>query len=212
MGPGPPSTRKSTNAEMYTAGMAKRTGRRPGTSTAKDDILAAARDLFAVDGYDKASIRAIAERAGVDVALVSYYYGSKRGLFVAAMAIPIDPSVEVLKAVQGPRDGIGDRLIHTFVGIWEGEQTGPAFQTMLRSIAAEPVVAKTFGEFASDAMLPMLAESAGVSVETGRVVVGTVFGLAFMRYVVGAPTFVALTAEQVVAQYGPALQRLIDAD
>lgn len=47
-------------------------------------ILGAARALFAETGFERATIRAVAARAGVDPALVMQYYGSKEGLFAAA--------------------------------------------------------------------------------------------------------------------------------
>ncbi|MFP4635273.1 MAG: helix-turn-helix domain-containing protein, partial [Nitriliruptoraceae bacterium] len=53
-------------------------------------MLSAARRRFARDGYDGASIRAIAAEAGVDPALVHHYFGPKRELFRAAAAFPLD--------------------------------------------------------------------------------------------------------------------------
>lgn len=64
-------------------------GRRPGTSSARDDILAAARVLFAERGYDGASTRAIASAAAVDPALINHYFGGKEGLFQAVMELPV---------------------------------------------------------------------------------------------------------------------------
>jgi AcrR family transcriptional regulator len=55
--------------------------RRRRTETA---ILDAARELFAGQGFERATIRAVAARAGVDPALVMQYFGSKEGLFAAA--------------------------------------------------------------------------------------------------------------------------------
>ena len=46
-------------------------------------ILDAAEELFAIHGYDGVTLRQIADKAGVDVALVSYHYGKKRDLFEA---------------------------------------------------------------------------------------------------------------------------------
>src|SRR5215207_3013663 len=48
----------------------KRSGRRPGPTTTRDAIAAAARRQFAELGYDRATIRGIAGEAGVDGALV----------------------------------------------------------------------------------------------------------------------------------------------
>lgn len=46
-----------------------------------DALLAAALECFVEQGFDKASLRGIAKAAGVDVALISYRYGSKLGLW-----------------------------------------------------------------------------------------------------------------------------------
>ena len=75
----------------------KRPGRPPGTSDTRERILTNARELFARNGIDKTSIRAVAAAAGVDSALVHHYFGTKRQLFAAAIHIPIDPM-----AVLGP--------------------------------------------------------------------------------------------------------------
>lgn len=51
----------------------------------KDRILDAAEALFAKHGFDGVSMRMVAERAEVDLALASYHFGSKRGLFDAIL-------------------------------------------------------------------------------------------------------------------------------
>jgi AcrR family transcriptional regulator len=50
-----------------------------------DSLFEAAVACFAEQGFDKASLRTIAVRAGVDVALISYRYGSKLGLWAAVV-------------------------------------------------------------------------------------------------------------------------------
>jgi AcrR family transcriptional regulator len=47
-------------------------------------ILAAAQAEFGEHGFDRTTVRAIAERAGVDPALVMQHYGSKADLFAIA--------------------------------------------------------------------------------------------------------------------------------
>jgi AcrR family transcriptional regulator len=53
-------------------------------------ILDAARTRFAADGYEKATIRAIAAEAGIDASMVMRYYGDKAGLFRAAAFADVD--------------------------------------------------------------------------------------------------------------------------
>ncbi|CAM3323917.1 TetR family transcriptional regulator [Tsukamurella hominis] len=189
------------------------TGRRAGVSTAKADILEAARELFAEVGYDRATIRAIAARAGVDVALVSYYYGNKKGLFRGVMSMPVDPEEIFTAALDGPREGVGERLVRAALTVWEGQETSDAFRALLRAaVNADEGAANTFGEFLSSVMIPTLTRHSGIGIETARVVASTMFGLAFMRYLIAAPLFVEPSADELVATYGPAIQRIVDGD
>ncbi|RFZ81443.1 TetR/AcrR family transcriptional regulator [Mucilaginibacter terrenus] len=49
----------------------------------KDHILDAAERVFAESGYDGASTRVISKEAGVNMAMLNYYFGSKEGVFLA---------------------------------------------------------------------------------------------------------------------------------
>jgi AcrR family transcriptional regulator len=61
---------------------------------ARDRILEAAQRVFANFGFDGASMRQIAEAAGVPVALVSYHFGSKDGLYRAVFYRRVPAIVE----------------------------------------------------------------------------------------------------------------------
>ena len=50
------------------------------SDTSKEKILRAAEELFAEMGFDKTSTASIAKRAGVNSALIFYYFGSKENL------------------------------------------------------------------------------------------------------------------------------------
>ena len=54
-----------------------------GSARTRDLILDAAEDLFSKHGFYGVTIREVAREAGVDTALVHYYFGAKRGLFDA---------------------------------------------------------------------------------------------------------------------------------
>lgn len=98
---------------------ARRPGRSPGVTGNREAILAAARTLFARHGYGGATIRGIAREAGVDPALVMHYYGSKDGIFAAAIQDAIQPE-EILAKVFGPgRTGMSHRLLSALLGRWD---------------------------------------------------------------------------------------------
>ncbi len=51
----------------------------------KDLILTTAENLFSLHGYDGTSTRSIAMEAGVNLAMLNYYFGSKEGLYKAVL-------------------------------------------------------------------------------------------------------------------------------
>lgn len=69
-------------------------------------ILTAAQELFAERGYERATVRDIATRAGVNQALLFRYFGNKDELFRAAIA---DQGRRRLE--EGPVDGLLSRLL-----------------------------------------------------------------------------------------------------
>jgi AcrR family transcriptional regulator len=75
---------------------------RPGTHARGEDtrrrILDAALEVFAAEGYEGASTRFLAERAGVNLPAIQYYFGSKEGLYRAV----IDSIIEHTEAEMAP--------------------------------------------------------------------------------------------------------------
>lgn len=79
----------------------KPAGRPQGSQNAavRERLQAAARALFAQHGYYAVSTRAVAEAAGVNPAMIHYYFGSKQGLYEAMIADTFGPMFEALKNV-----------------------------------------------------------------------------------------------------------------
>ncbi|HEX2288832.1 MAG TPA: helix-turn-helix domain-containing protein, partial [Pseudonocardiaceae bacterium] len=99
--------------------MVRRSGRRPGNQDTRQSILDAARAMFAERGFDGASIRAIATEAKVDPALVHHYFGTKDKLFLESMNMPLNPAELVPKALSGPREEVGERLVRLVLSVWD---------------------------------------------------------------------------------------------
>src|SRR5256712_12672123 len=101
-----------------------RTGRRPGPGGTREKILAAARSRFGQEGYDGTTIRGIAAGAGVDPAMVPHYFGSKEGVFLAAVEFPVDPAVFIPRLLEPGLDGLGERLVSFFLETWDSPAGG----------------------------------------------------------------------------------------
>ena len=112
----------------------QRSGRRPGDTSTRQAILDAAVSLFAERGYDRATLREITARAGVDPALVSHFFGNKEGLFDEAIlqaSAAAEPLVESVTNRSG--DGIGLRVAHAYLALWETEPTASTLRALLRA-------------------------------------------------------------------------------
>jgi AcrR family transcriptional regulator len=196
--------------------MARRTGRRPGNPDTREAILTAAREAFAERGYDAASIRAIATRAGVDPALVHHYFGTKEQLFLAAMRLPISP-VEVLRVIgEGDRDGVGERLVRAFLGVWDSP-AGVAGAALLRSGMSSEWGARMLREFVTRQILRRVLRMLEMEHEPHanlRVALAgsQLVGLAMTRYIVKLEPIASTPRETLVTAIGPTLQRYLTGD
>lgn len=56
------------------------------TTSTKEQLLRVGQELFSARPYDSVSTREIAEAAQVNIAAIQYHFGSKAGLFVAAVS------------------------------------------------------------------------------------------------------------------------------
>src|SRR5690349_15193052 len=92
--------------------------RRPASET-KAAILAAARERFGADGYERATIRAIAADAAIDPAMVMRYYGNKEKLFAAAAEF----DVRLPDLSDVPREQAGEVLVRHLIERWEEDDT-----------------------------------------------------------------------------------------
>ncbi|WP_342569969.1 TetR/AcrR family transcriptional regulator [Paenibacillus sp. FSL R5-0749] len=77
---------------------------RKGSSDKRAKIIAAARDLFLSDGFERSSVDAIAAKAGVSKRTVYDYYGDKQNLLLTVVE---DSSSAVLDMIE---QGISDHL------------------------------------------------------------------------------------------------------
>jgi AcrR family transcriptional regulator len=196
--------------------MARRTGRRPGKQDTREVILAAAREVFAERGYDGASIRAIATGAGVDPALVHHYFGTKEQLFTATVQAPIDPAELIPKIVAGGTvDTLGQRLVETFLSVWEHPVSGPAFEALLRGAMANRISARLMREFFAVQVLRRALRNLGTIIDPAEIplranlVASQLFGLATIRYVLKFEPLASTARETVIAAVAPNLQRYL---
>ncbi|MET0191001.1 MAG: TetR family transcriptional regulator [Pseudonocardia sediminis] len=126
----------TANAPGSTTGSTAR-----GAEETRRALLTAAEELFTSAGYDRTSVRAIAERAGVNQALLFRYFGNKEALFAQVVAAQ---GLDVLHG--GPPSELLERTLRSILlrsadgpGGATGE-SGGLFDSALRSAGSSEAV------------------------------------------------------------------------
>lgn len=197
-----------------------RGGRRKGTSTTRDEILQAAVELFAERGYEKASLRAITSRAGVDVSLVRHFFGDKAGLFDAAVLKQAQIGFALEEVLKGDPPALSQRIAEAYLDLWEQEPSASTVRAIFRSAVESdklrerlPNVAMGFLETTTLTTLI----SGENSPKDGRhqaeiqlqLLGAHLLGTGIARYIVKIPPISELSREEMVADLVPLIERYI---
>lgn len=180
-------------------------GRRPRGSGTRESILAAAKTRFAEMGYPRTTLRAVALDAGVDVRLVTHYFGSKQSLFAHCVELPFDPET-AFEAILAPGlEGIGERVARFVFGVLETEAGRQTITGLLRAAASEEEAAETIRHLLVERMLGPLATRLGTDQPElrGALMGSQVAGISIARYVVQLPPLVDAPVEQLIGALAP---------
>jgi AcrR family transcriptional regulator len=189
-----------------------RTGRRPGNQDTREAILTAARAAFADRGYDGASIRQIATSAGVDPALVHHYFGAKDQLFLATMEAPINPAEFLPKIFEPGLDGVGERLVRTFIGVWDSP-AGTTVAALVRSAMQHEWSARMLREFLVTQILRRATRTLNLdpaeAPKRASLVASQMIGLAMLRYILKLEPLASMPEDEIVRTVAPTIQRYL---
>ncbi|MDQ3576784.1 MAG: TetR family transcriptional regulator [Actinomycetota bacterium] len=181
-------------------------GRRPGPTRTRAHILAAARTQFGAHGYGGATIRAIAAEAGVNPALIHHFFGAKEQVFVAAMNLPVDPSVMIATVLAGPRSSVGERLVRLFLTLWSAPEPSKAFLGVVRSVSTDDQAATMLRQFIETAVLSRLAAALDVPKLRATAAAAQLVGLAMVRYIVRVEPLASASDDDIVGLVAPVIQ------
>jgi AcrR family transcriptional regulator len=188
----------------------KRRGRRPAGEDTRTALLDAARVEFTERGFEGATVRVIAQRAGVDPAMVNHWFGGKDKLFLASLEIPFDPDVVIPALLDGAVDELAVRLVRTFLTVWDATGGGPLV-ALMRSVSSHEGAAAMFREFITRVIFDRLIGALGVDQAGLRAALAAtqLAGLGMVRYVVRLEPLASADHDTVVAAIAPNLQRYL---
>jgi AcrR family transcriptional regulator len=188
----------------------RRRGRRPGGTDTRAELLDAARVEFAQRGYEGATVRVIADRAGVDPAMVNHWFGGKEALFSEALQLPVNPAEVMTAIMPGDPERLGERIVGQFLTIWDQTGGGP-MATILRSIASHDDAARMLREFIGNVMVKRIVATVAPDRPDLRAgLVGSqLFGMGLVRYVLKLEPLASADHATVISAVAPTLQRYL---
>jgi AcrR family transcriptional regulator len=172
----------------------------------REALLDAARVLFAERGYDRATLREVSERAGVDAALIARYFGGKEGLYLAVFSSEPPPDV------SGGPEVVATGLLKR----WDEHGPGPMVQALIRR-ELDPAMRERMQARLDERLIgPLTAELQAAGVPRARLraemLVAALIGIGVVRVGNGFPDLAEVPRDELVELLAPALAALIAED
>jgi AcrR family transcriptional regulator len=160
-------------------------------------------------------MRAVARRAGVDPGTVRHWFGDKAHLFAATIGLSdVDPGSMVRAAVDGPLEGLGERIVRHVLEVWDADDAGAGIRIALPVALGDPERRALLPAFLGAEVLgPIAARLDPGSARLRASLAATqMVGVLLARYVVGLEPIASLPAAQVAELVGPTLQKYLVED
>jgi AcrR family transcriptional regulator len=177
-------------------------------------VLRAAKREFAKKGYEKTTLRAIADEARVDPSMVLYLFGSKAELFRESMKLVLNPELFTAQLAAGPDGELGCRIVRAYLTIWEQPDTAASMVSMLQSATSNSDAHDAFREFLHSYVMTAVADALGGTDDArlrAMLAATSLVGTAMLRYVMQVPPLSTLGVEQVITLVGPTVDRYLSA-
>jgi AcrR family transcriptional regulator len=175
-----------------------------------EQILTAARTSFATRGYAGTTLRDVAAAAGVDRALVTYYFASKAGLLAAAIEPPVGFIEDAIRASSAPLRHRGRALTENMLTQWETPGLAEVLRSIILTAAHEPAAMQRLrGVFTGSLLAAVAGHLDDERTLRAGLVASQLIGVAMARYVWRVGALAELDRDQVVRYIAPTIQRYL---
>lgn len=179
-----------------------------GAASTRSAIVRAAADEFTERGYEAASLRAVARRAGVDSALVHHYFDDKADLFAATLEAPLRPDRVLDVVLAAPRDAVGETLVRYLLTQLEDERAAGRMVLILRTALGSGAGTRMLREFLTREVFTRLAalthsDDADLRADLAA---SQVVGLMMTRYALKLEPIASASPDELARRVGPVIQ------
>jgi hypothetical protein len=133
---------------------------------------------------------------------------------VAAVRLPVNPVDQLTAVLAAEPDQVGQRLVETFLSIWDHAADQSPLLALIRSAVADEQAAALLREFITEEVLGPIARRLGSPDARLRAnLAGSqLIGLAMARYIIRVEPLASAPSAQVAAVVGPTVQRYLTGD
>jgi AcrR family transcriptional regulator len=171
--------------------------------------VAAARAQFADRGYTAATLRSVAQAAGVHPALIHHHFGSKEQLYNAALSLPVDPIETLTRLTQVPRDQFPEALVRHFIATWRDPQAGPILHALLRRAISDPDQTALLRSHTESVLVPRIAAALGIPEINVAAAFAQLIGLTIADTFIRIGPLTQATEDEIVALITPVISRCL---
>lgn len=189
--------------------MTRRTGRRPGRSTTREDILDAAAETFLEGSLAQATVRKIASRAGVDPALIYRHFPSKDALFDEVIGREFSEVVGLDQPVSDGRE-----LVLCAVELWEDRRRRAMGMGAIRAAMSNEQAATLLRQLVGRTILRWIGTSTRADHRELRVslVAAHIVGLVIVRHQIGLAGAKDASPDELVRVVSPVIEHYLHGD
>lgn len=168
-------------------------------------ILLAARRVFGEVGYERATIRGIAEAAGVDKSSITQYFGTKQVLFQESVhwTIPMD------LVIADTPEQIAANMSRGILSAWATEPVSPMAVLLRASMTTEEAAELLRRHITAQVVDAMEDAIGGPDARLRIALAGSMLmGVALQRYVLHLPDLCNASSEEIVNLVAPLIASL----
>ncbi len=213
MTPPPPLPSGSSGASGSSAppgpGARQRSGRRPGNTESRRTILDTARVAFGANGYAGTSLRGVAREAGVDPSLIVHFFGSKAGLFAAAVEATFDPGLLTRGITETEPEAIGTFIASRFLANWKQDERRFPLISLISAALTDETAAAVLRQFiTANFSLPMVRRAGSDQPELRAALLSSqLMGFGLARYGLAFDALVEATDGELTDWLAETVQR-----
>jgi AcrR family transcriptional regulator len=173
--------------------------------------VAVARRAFGARGYDATSLRSIAAEADVDPGLLIHYFGTKEGVFRAALEVTIQPDQLFAGLEDLDRREVAEQIVRRYLSMLDRPEARDVVLGLVRSAVSDEHAADMLRDLLLQALLTSLVPLTAKPDAQLRasLIVAQLIGIAILRHVARAEQVVRAKDEKLVKLVGPAIEQYL---